>query len=202
LIHVFMRTGVLLCALLAGCAEMLPLPATSARASEAVEAIDLGGRLSVRYQRNGNEEALHGSFSWSQRANRTLVTLLSPLGQTLATIAITPGEAILTQAGQPVRRAADPDALAADELGWPLPVAGLRDWLQGHADDANGQRVSASPASTAPILTRDGWTLQYSNWETDGPTGTARPKRIDLARSTAAAGNVTIRIVIDSWQPV
>ena len=196
-----MRCGVLWCALLAGCANMAPLPTTSARTSEPTATIDLGGRLSVRYQRNGSEEAIHGSFSWSQSANRTLVTLMSPLGQTLATIEISPGEAILTQAGQPVRRATDPDALAAEALGWPLPVAGLRDWLQGRATDANGQQVIASPDSTTPILTRDGWTLQYGSWDTDGPTGTVHPKRIDLARTTQAAGNVAIRIVIDNWKP-
>ncbi len=201
MIRVLVRSGALLCALLAGCADMTPLAMTSTRTGEPIAAIDLGGRLSVRYQRDGNEEALHGSFSWSQSANRTLVTLMSPLGQTLATIAITPNEAILTQAGQPVRRAADPDALAAEALGWPLPVAGLRDWLQGRANDMNEQPVTASPASTTPILTRDGWTLQYGSWDTDGPDGTAHPKRIDLSRHTKAAGNVAIRIVIDNWQP-
>lgn len=181
---------------------MTPLPAASTAARQPVAAIDLAGRLSVRYQRNGNEEAIHGSFSWSQRADRTLVTLMSPLGQTIATIAITPTEAILTQAGQPARSAADPDALAAEALGWPLPVAGLRDWLQGHATDASGQSVAASPASVAPIVTRDGWTLQYASWDAADPAAPAHPKRIDLARSTNVAGNVAIRIVIDSWQPI
>ncbi|MEB0134283.1 lipoprotein insertase outer membrane protein LolB [Actimicrobium sp. CCC2.4] len=181
---------------------MATLPTASMSSVQAVTAIDLGGRLSVRYQRDGNEEALHGSFSWSQRADRTLVTLMSPLGQTIATIAITPTEAILTQSGQPARSAADPDALAADALGWPLPVAGLRDWLQGHAKDANGRSVNASPANSNPILTGDGWTLQYASWEASEVAKPARPKRIDLSRSTSAAGNVTIRIIIDSWQPV
>lgn len=198
------RAGIFLCGLLAGCANMTPPPTATAtaRTDQPAAAIDLGGRLSVRYQRNGNEEALHGSFSWSQRADRTLVTLMSPLGQTIATVAITPTEAILTQAGQPERSAADPDALAATALGWPLPIAGLRDWLQGRATDANGQSVTASPASNTPILTHDGWTLQYASWDADDPAAPVHPKRIDLARSTTAAGNVAIRIVIDSWQPI
>ncbi|MFT5532588.1 MAG: outer membrane lipoprotein LolB [Burkholderiaceae bacterium] len=198
----FVRTGVLLCVLLAGCASTMPLPPASAQTSQPAAAIDLSGRLSVRYQHNGNEEALHGSFSWSQRADQTLVTLMSPLGQTIATIVITPTQASLTQAGQPVRSAADPDALVADALGWPLPIAGLRDWLQGRANDANGQAVTATPGSDSPILTSDGWTLQYASWNADDSTNTVHPKRIDLARSTNVAGNVTIRIVIDNWQPV
>ncbi|NDP58433.1 MAG: outer membrane lipoprotein LolB [Oxalobacteraceae bacterium] len=191
-----------MCVLLAGCANIATLPTASMPPAQAVAAIDLGGRLSVRYQRDGQEEALHGSFSWSQRAGRTLVTLMSPLGQTLATIDITPTEAVLTQSGQPARSATDPDALAADALGWPLPVAGLRDWLQGHAKDASGKSVTASPDNTNSILTSDGWTLQYASWEASDMTKPVRPKRIDLSRSTSAAGNVTIRIIIDSWQPV
>lgn len=196
------RTAVLLCVLLAGCANLTPQPTTSALTSQPVAAIDLSGRLSVRYQRNGNEEALHGSFSWSQRTDRTVVTLMSPLGQTIATIAITPTEAVLMQAGQPARSAPDPDALASTALGWPLPIAGLRDWLQGRATDANGQHVVASPASDTAIVTDDGWTLQYASWDADAPNEPVHPKRIDLARDTNAAGNVVIRIVIDSWKPV
>ncbi|MEO8408649.1 MAG: lipoprotein insertase outer membrane protein LolB, partial [Oxalobacteraceae bacterium] len=107
----------LLALLLAGCASLPGTPqGSTAGATAAAQryhaAIELGGRLSVRYQRNGQDEAMHGSFSWSQSAARTLVTLLSPLGQTLATIELTPQGATLIQPGQPVRSAADADALA------------------------------------------------------------------------------------------
>jgi outer membrane lipoprotein LolB len=159
--------------------------------------IDLSGRLSVRYQNNGQEEALHGSFVWNQNPARTSITLLSPLGQTMAIIDVTRDGATLSQAGQPVRMAADADALAAGTLGWPLPVAGLRDWLQGYAVDANGSRFIASPQTT-DVATRDGWRIRYAGWQDDSPPN--RPKRIDLERSTAQAGDVSIRIVIDKWQ--
>ena len=198
------RAGLILLWLLAGCASVPPQSPLAGIAGEVRQpygAIDLGGRLSVRYQKNGREEAIHGSFSWSQRGDRTLVTLLSPLGQTLATIDIAPMTSTLTQAGLPTLTAADPNKLATDALGWPLPVAGLRDWLQGIAIDAAGKRLSASPASSTAIVTSDGWHLQYPSWDTSGPAG-AHPKRIDLSRSTAQAGEVAIRIVIDSWQPI
>lgn len=167
------------------------------------ETIDLSGRLSVRYQRNGNEEAVHGSFTWTQTPQHTAITLLSPLGQTIATIAIAPGHATMTQAGQPPRAAADVDALAADTLGWPLPVAGLRQWLQGYALNTEGQRFVASPepARATTVTTPDGWQIRYVSWENDTTSGHARPKRIDLQRSTTQAGEVAIRIVIDAWQP-
>lgn len=171
------------------------------------QAIDLSGRLSVRYQQDGKEQAVHGSFTWSQSSEHTIVTVLSPLGQTLATIDITPQQSTLHQAGQPARTAADVDLLTAQTLGWPLPIAGLRDWLQGFGADANGKRFNISPASDSSvtnITTADHWLIQYVGWQTaDGSAGAANsyPKRIDLTRNTEQAGQVAIRIVLDSSQP-
>jgi outer membrane lipoprotein LolB len=188
--------------LLAGCAGMAPPAGVSPAAQPAsprpyADKLDLGGRLSVRYQNNGREEAMHGSFMWSQNPSRTSVTLLSPLGQTIAVIDMTPDGASLTQGGQQVREAADVDALVADTLGWPLPISGLRQWLQGFAIDATGKRFTANSQATE-VATRDGWRIRYAAWQDDAVQ--TRPKRIDLERSTAQAGDVSIRIVIDNWQ--
>lgn len=193
--------GLLAALLLGGCASPPVLPDnTVATARRYHAAIELDGRLSVRYQRNGQEEALHGSFTWSQTAARTLVTLSSPLGQTLATIELTPQGATLIQPGQSARSAADADALAADALGWPLPVANLRNWLQGYTLDARGRRIAAA-GSADPIRTPDDWQIRYPAWQ-QGGSGADHPKRIDLARHSAEAGEIAIRIVIDNWQPL
>ncbi|HEY8607167.1 MAG TPA: lipoprotein insertase outer membrane protein LolB [Noviherbaspirillum sp.] len=183
---------------LSACATVSPTAAPDGPAATAERAfrqqLSLGGRLSVRYQGPQKEEAIHGSFSWAQTAERTTVTLLSPLGQTVALIEAGPAGATMTQAGQPLRVAADVDTLTAEALGWPLPVAGMRDWLQGFATDPEGRRAVASPARDT-LLTRDGWRIHYAAWSDDG-----RPRRIDLARNTQQAGEVSIRIVIDTWQ--
>ena len=155
----------------------------------------------MRYQRDAHDEAVHGSFTWSQRAESTVVSLLSPLGQTLAVITISPQRAAIEQAGQPTRTAVEPDALAADVLGWPLPIAGLRDWLQGFSTNAQGQRNAVVANDTTAFRTNDGWTLQYAVWDNDDPIH-PHPKRIDLQRQTATAGEVAIRLVIDKWQPL
>jgi outer membrane lipoprotein LolB len=191
---------------LTGCAGFAPLSATGTGTDVAariyLDTIDIGGRLSVRYQQNGKEEALHGNFTWTQIERTVTLTMLSPLGQTLAVIETTPGRSTLKQAGQVPRVAANVDALAADALGWPLPVAGLREWLQGYAIDADGRRIIAAPSGPTAIATRDGWHIHYTSWQDGDPAGPqhTHPKRIDLERSTAQAGNVAIRIVIDNWQ--
>lgn len=192
--------------LLSACATA-PLSVADADRQSAVAArpfhrtMDMTGRLSVRYQVRGKEEALHGSFTWSQNPNRTTVTLLSPLGQTMAVINVSPEGATLQQGGQQVRGAPDVDALTAETLGWPLPVAGLREWLQGFAIDNSGKRFIATP-STAAVVSNDGWRIHYAAWHDDAsPPAQLRPKRIDLARTTDQAGDVSLRIVIDTWQP-
>ena len=186
---------------LAACAGIPPAAPTMPEAgvTRAYEqSVDINGRMSVRYNLNGRDEALHGSFEWKQRPDNTRLTLLSPLGQTLAQIMVTPDGATLTQAGQPPLSAADADALASQALGWPLPVAGLRDWLQGMVTVPGGKRVALAPGNDGDIVSADGWRLRFPTWEDGAP---ARPRRIDLARSTEQAGDVALRLVIDSFQP-
>lgn len=187
-----------------GCASITqPSPPGKGTAPHVARAfhdtLELGGRISVRYQRGQKEEAVHGSFAWTQTPTHTSVTLLSPLGQTMAVIDVTPQGATLRQGGQSARAASDVNALTADALGWPLPIAGLREWLQGFAMDSNGKPFVATPHD-ADVTTRDGWRIRYANWQTEAPSTQHRPKRIDLARFTEQVGDVAIRIVIDTWQ--
>lgn len=190
--------------LLGGCASFGPDTGDTQSASTTTkrnyhDSIDLGGRLSVQYQQAGKDEFLHGSFTWKQDGKRSDIALLSPLGQIIATIAITPNGATLTESGKTPRMANDVDALVAQTLGWPLPIAGLRQWLQGFATDNNNQAFVAGNNGDR-VTTRDGWQLSYANWQQDS-AGERYAKRLDLVRQTDQAGKVEIRVVIDNWQP-
>jgi outer membrane lipoprotein LolB len=190
---------------LTGCAGLMSQPQQNAGppvARHYQETIALGGRMSIRYTQNNLEQAVHGSFTWDQQTRHIVLSLLSPLGQTLATIDIRPGMAVLTQSDKVPLAATDVDILTEQALGWPLPVAGLRDWLQGFGSSQDGQPFVAQPAQAPQrVLTPDGWTLTYGEWQDDAAnTAQNRPKRIDLTRDTRQAGPVSIRIVIDKWQ--
>lgn len=196
-------SSIAFCALLlSGCATITPTDNVEQNTSQRSykDALELDGRLSVQYQKNEQDEAIHASFSWKQSNDRSTITILSPLGQILATIDVKPGNATLTQSGQAPRSAADVDTLAEQALGWPLPVSGLHNWLQGFAIDTNNKAFIATSAKTN-VLTQDGWNIQYMSWEDDNQTPPqSRPKRIDLTRQTEQAGKVMIRIVLDKWQ--
>lgn len=182
------------CALLSACATT---PTSQANVAAYRDTIELTGRISVHYQKDGKDESLSGKFNWSQNGTRTDVSLASPLGQTIAKISVTAQAATLTQGEHAPRVAANIDTLSAEALGWPLPVSGLRDWLQGYAQGADGTRFVASP-SRDTVITRDGWRLRYVSWQ-DENGALPRPKRVDAERSATAQGaEVAIRIVLDA----
>lgn len=197
-----------LCLALSACTT-LPFTSGQPPSSHTVapyrDQIELAGRLNVVYQKNDKPESATVNFTWQQTAQRTDVTLFSPVGSTLATIAVTPQEAVLTQSGKPPRSAPDVDTLSSRLLGWSLPVSGLRDWLQGHALAQDGQRFIASPQNDN-VTTRDGWRLRYVSWQ-DGsdttPGAVPQPRRIDAERNASAqADAVSLRIVLDPVTPV
>ena len=187
------------CALLSACASM-GTTGTTANPQTQVgayrDAIDLTGRLLVNYEREGKPDTLSVKFAWVQTARLVDVSLLSPTGQIVAKIAVTPESATLTQGGKPPRMARDIDTLAAQTLGFALPVTGLRDWLQGYASGADGKRFAASPASNT-VTTADGWKLTFVSWQ-DSPGALPAPRRIDAQRdATGTMGPLALRIVVD-----
>ncbi|MBP0599973.1 outer membrane lipoprotein LolB [Herbaspirillum sp. LeCh32-8] len=192
-----------LAALLAGCAGLQQQSGqpVAAAAPAYRDSINVGGRISVQYEQNGNPQSLHGSFLWNQTPKQIDLEMFSPLGQTVATINVKPGIATLMQSGRAPQVAPDVDELAAQSLGWPLPVSGMRQWLQGTGTDAAGKRFTAKPGEDyAGFTTKDGWRVVYANWQVDPDSGETRPKRIDMTRDTEQAGKVAIRIAVDSWK--
>lgn len=187
-------------AALGGCATTSAPRSTTAVAPYR-DTLDLAGRIAINYSRDGKQESLSGKFTWRQTAANTDVTLISPTGQTVAVINVTPGSASLKRSGEPTRTAPDLDSLTRQTLGWTLPVSGLRDWLQGYAIAADGSRFSASPASDT-VVTRDGWKLDYVSWQDDA-AAVPLPKRIDVTRIALGqqVDDMSIRIVIDAAAP-
>ncbi|WP_107870000.1 outer membrane lipoprotein LolB [Pseudoduganella sp. UC29_71] len=205
-----MITGVIAGALLSGCASLggasrsgaaAVQPAPGAAVAPYRDTLDLAGKLSVTYSRDGKQDSSHVRFTWEQRPERTDVAITAPpLNQTVATISVTPQEAVLTESGKPPRRAADIAELSAQTLGWTMPVAGLREWLQGYATTAAGQRFVASPGAST-VTTADGWRITYVSWQDGAPGEPARPKRIDAEHGPIGKlDDMSIRIVLDAPQ--
>jgi outer membrane lipoprotein LolB len=183
-------------ALLSACTSISPPAANQQLVARQYQTrIDLAGRLSAQYEANYREQSISVNFTWSQTPEQTLIALISPTGQTVATILITAQGAQLTEAGKAPRFANDINQLSTDVLGWPLPVAGLRDWLQGYLNSDHATLITKATSDQA--FNADGWQLRYVSWVTEATF--ERPKRLDLSRMTDQVGMVSLRIVVDDW---
>lgn len=177
---------------LGACSTTVPLPSgTRVYRSD----LRLSGRLSVSYRADGTPRSMQGKFLWTQRDQQIDIELLTPLGQTMARIAIAPGRARIEQAGGEVREASSIEQLTEQTLGWPLPADGLRYWLQGFTRDSMGQLTTITPDQWGSLRS-EGWKLRYAAWQAD--RSTTVPKRIDFSRETKSS-ELSIRLVIDRW---
>ena len=205
--HLLKRTGfitvIVITIGLTGCSTMQSINPvnlfSSETARQCVDTVNIKGRFSIQYKLDDREESLHGKFGWDQSPGNTVVTLMSPLGQTMAKIDITPQMTTFTAPNRAPASAHNAEELIRSQLGWTLPVSGMKGWLQGCATDSRGQSFIATPKSTQ-VITRDGWQINYASW-IDGPT-MPLPKRIDLIKGNQDSLNgvdIHLKLVIDEW---
>lgn len=155
------------------------------------------GRLSVRYKdlESDKEDALSGRFEWTQSGDDIELSLLDPLGQTVALIRSDPQRSSITFRDGRKVEGATPEALTQETLGWTVPLRGLGSWLAGKPaagstavalDDGGGMR-------------QDNWTIRFVR-DPDPSAGNAAqrspPRRIDLHYPGPPA-EIDMRLVID-----
>lgn len=165
-----------------GCAGV---PPQDMPAAEALQAFTLQGRVSVRY----GEESLSGQLNWRAYATGDEVLLSSPLGQGLASISRNEAGVTLTRPGEPAVSAENVEMLTQSELGFRLPLSGLRYWIQARPDPARANRVRLNADGRAEQIAQDGWKIDYLQFQE------ARPRKIHVTRE-----GLEIRLVIDEWQ--
>lgn len=167
-------TALLLCA----CAGLTP--AERAAAPD----FDVVGRVLV----SGEGRAFSSNLRWRHEAGRDELWLLTPLGQALAHIATDAAGATLTAADQQEYRATSVATLTERALGWALPLAELRHWLQARPVPQQATAaVKRDAGGRLEALEQGGWALRFAY---DGMQ--PLPRRLDLDRR-----GQRIRLVID-----
>ncbi len=184
-------------AILSSCSTTKPLTAEQmARPRNYQESVNMTGKINIQYQQNDKTETLTGNFEWQQNSNELSITLSSPLGQTIAIIRENAQGASLEQSKQDPRYANNVEQLLTESLGWSLPIAGLRDWLQGFDRNLQGQRYAVPTRDNHRSMTQ-GWQLDFTSWQEDGEQ--IHPKLINLYRHTEEVGDLKIRLAILEW---
>lgn len=151
------------------------------------------GRFSATTSLGEQRQSVSGRFSFEIRGATQRLELSSPLGTTVARIDIDPDGARATGMQMQEVRGPDADALTEQLLGWPLPVSGLIEWIEGRPVPHRAARIERE-AGRATLIEQDGWSIRLPEYF-DTPR---RPRRLVLERAALAeAPAVTLRLVLD-----
>lgn len=195
--------GIVSLLLISGCATLKPaaespLPTPVGSPSELhqvhikqlaqIQQFYLQARIGIQSEGKGSS----GSTRWRHNPEGNDISMLSPVGGTVAKI-ITNAEGVtLTTNDGKVLQAADAESLTEEHLGWRLPLTGLPDWALGRPANRLVEELQWDSIGRITKLKQDGWEIEYLEYmET---SGYRLPKRISLRSK-----NLTLKLVIESW---
>jgi outer membrane lipoprotein LolB len=168
--------------LLAACAELGRAPAVKEFE------LELQGRIALRYGSEGG----NARITWRHSAAAEDMLITSALGQGIARITREGAEIKLLTADGKEYRAADAEALTESVLGWPLPLAGLPDWVLGRPAQGRPAQLLRDDTGRVSAIEQDAWRIDYLAWRE------ALPARINLRHDGIdGKGAIEIRLVID-----
>lgn len=155
-------------------------------------AFERTGRFAVNVSEAGRPpEAVQGAFAWRDTGRALRLDLANPLGSTLARIQVQPGGAVLEHANGTTDTAANADALVEKVLGAALPVANLRDWMQGRTGSGRVEALEQDPQGRPTSFSQQGWQLRLTRYDALGP-GLLRLERRDGSR------HISVRLALDT----
>ncbi len=195
--------GIFSLLLLSGCAGLKPVaesplptpvgnPADLNRAHlEQLATIDqfyLQARIGI--QANGKGSS--GSTRWRHNVEGNDISMLSPVGGTVAKIITNSTGVTLTTNDGKVLQADDAESLTQEHLGWRLPLQGLPDWALGRPNSHIYEEMQWDNIGRITRLKQDGWEIEYPEYME--ASGYRLPKRINLH-----SRNLTLKLIVDRW---
>lgn len=155
------------------------------------------GRFSVVTTLADKRDSGSGRFKLAVERGTTVLDLDSPLGSTLARVQVDAGGARLfapADGGQREVRGANAEALTYEVLGWPLPVNGFSDWIDGRPV---ADRPSAPQASgDGKAFQQDGWTISVLE-RFDQGRGVPRRLLFERPEEAGQIPAISLRLVLD-----
>src|SRR5512134_1196068 len=156
------------------------------------------GRFSVATALDGKCDNGSGRFKLAVDGGAVTLDLYSPLGSTLARVEVDSQGARLTAPGNDGPRevrGASAEALTYEVLGWPIPVAGFRDWIDGRpAADRPSRERSTDDRTKA--FDQDGWTISVLERFDEG-RGAPRRLLFERPETPNLAPSISLRLVLD-----
>lgn len=148
--------------------------------------------LQARIGIQANGKGSSGSTRWRHNREGNDISMLSPVGGTVARIITdSTGVTLSTNDGK-VLQADNAESLTQEHLGWRLPLRGLPDWALGRPNSPVYEEMHWDSIGRVTRLKQDGWEIEYPEYMEAG--GYRLPKRINLR-----SRNLTLKLVIERW---
>jgi outer membrane lipoprotein LolB len=155
------------------------------------------GRFSVVTSLAGKRDSGSGRFKLAVEGDAIVLDLDTPLGSTLARVRVDSRGARLTassDSGPREMHGADAEALTSEVLGWPLPVAGFRDWIEGRPVPTKPSIDRSTSAGKA--FEQDGWTISVLERFEEG-SGSPRRLLLERPETPQPSPAISLRLVLD-----
>lgn len=202
-IGVFRWLGIGGLVLLSGCALLQPapesrLPTPVGKPAELnqlhLEQLAQIGQffLQARIGIQSADKGSSGSTRWRHDAQGNDISMLSPIGSTVAKIITDASGVTLTTNDGKILHADDAETLTEQHLGWRLPLAGLPDWALGRPAKRLIEEMHWDNIGRVTKLKQDGWEIEYPEYME--AAGYRLPKKINLHSKT-----LTLKFVIERW---
>lgn len=176
--------------LLAGCAVTPTSETWQSPTATDIASWQFTGRVSLTRA----EQGWHAGLSWQQQADRFQLKISGPLGQEAFRLTGNAAGVLLIDADGKIIRADDAESLLLQTIGWQLPVTGLKYWVRGLAVPGIYASEHRDLQGRLLALEQSRWAISYSRYHSI--EGVGWPAKLRLVR-----GDVTVRLVIDAWQP-
>jgi outer membrane lipoprotein LolB len=153
--------------------------------------------LSARIAVSTEEDAWSGQLNWHQAPQSYQIFFNAPFGQGAVQLAGDSRGVEMRAADGQVFTAPDAESLLYEQLGWRLPLAGLRYWVVGlpvpQADSAPAPVLALDEAGRLASIKQAHWRISYPGYRQVG--GVALPQKVFLENT-----ELSVRLVIDRWQ--
>ncbi len=147
------------------------------------------GRMAVQYQGRGYNCQIH----WHKNGLSQQLSLISPLGNTLADISANEDGVILMTNDNKQYQAADAEQLTEQIIGWPLPIHLLHDWLLGRPAQAAMSDAQWDESGKLVSFQQSDWRVEYGDYR--------QVESFDLpVKLTLRHPKIYLRLIIDDWQ--
>lgn len=147
------------------------------------------GRVSLTQ----GEQGWHASLNWREASGHYRLNLAGPLGQSAMQLDGDGDGVRLRTANGEELTARDADALVESAIGWQFPVTGIRYWVRGVPAPAAPAQAFTDENGRLARLLQSGWDIRYNRFQ--HVDGRDWPTRMHLA-----AGDISVRLVIDEWR--